>query len=320
MQKPLVSIIVPVYKVEKYLPRAVNSVINQTYRNLEIILVDDGSPDRCPKLCDQYAENDSRVKVIHKSNGGLSDARNAALDVFKGVYVTFLDSDDYLSANAIEILVRLAIKENAETVCSGLNIIDSKGIIYDYRNCDTDFYGSGPEMVRLMFSDVFPYNFSPSKLFKRELFENVRYPIGRLYEDIATTYKAVIKSKKVYCTNRCLYYYERGREGNITSELDSAKAAQSYYCGCLNSKEQIEFCRKNSEFADSMPVVSRNLYIWSKLCVESAIGLGRKTYNEYCHKVKSIIDAAEVRLPLRLNIILHFSSLYYTLYPILKRK
>ena len=107
MTQPLISVIVPCYNVEEYLPRCVESVLNQTYRNLEILLVDDGSPDRCGEICDEYAAVDSRVKVIHKENGGLSDARNVALNVMKGEYVTFVDSDDYVAADYVEYLYKL---------------------------------------------------------------------------------------------------------------------------------------------------------------------------------------------------------------------
>ena len=102
MSKPLISVIVPIYKVEKYLNKCVDSIINQTYKNLEIILVDDGSPDSCPDICDKYEKKDNRVKVIHKKNGGLSDARNAGLDIANGEYISFIDSDDEIEASFVE--------------------------------------------------------------------------------------------------------------------------------------------------------------------------------------------------------------------------
>ena len=106
--KSLVSVIVPIYKVEKYLNKCVDSIINQSYKNLEIILVDDGSPDKCGEICDKYAEKDSRVKVIHKENGGLSDARNAGIDIAKGDYLLFVDSDDWITSNICEVLIKNA--------------------------------------------------------------------------------------------------------------------------------------------------------------------------------------------------------------------
>ena len=107
MLQPLISVIVPCYNVEEYLPKCIESILNQTYRNLEILLVDDGSPDNCGRICDEYAAKDSRIRIIHKKNGGLSDARNAALDVMTGEYVTFIDSDDYVSDDYVEYLYKL---------------------------------------------------------------------------------------------------------------------------------------------------------------------------------------------------------------------
>ena len=121
MPQPLVSIIVPIYKVEPYLRRCLNSIVNQTYTNLEIILVDDGSPDGCPQICDEYAAKDKRIVVIHKKNGGLSDARNTGLDICKGEYISFVDSDDWVDEGYIEKLLSFTQKENAD-IAIGENI------------------------------------------------------------------------------------------------------------------------------------------------------------------------------------------------------
>lgn len=122
---PLISVIVPIYNVEKYLARCVDSIVNQTYKNLEIILVDDGSPDRCPKMCDDYAEKDSRIKVVHKKNGGLSDARNAGMAVATGEYISFIDSDDYVSDDFFECLLDVMNKENSDIAeCSVVKLYE----------------------------------------------------------------------------------------------------------------------------------------------------------------------------------------------------
>ena len=113
---PLISVIVPVYKVEAYLPQCLDSICGQTYQNLEILLVDDGSPDRCGEICDQYAARDTRIRVIHKQNGGLSDARNAGMQQMTGSYLMFVDSDDMLPPNAVQTLFETALSENAELV------------------------------------------------------------------------------------------------------------------------------------------------------------------------------------------------------------
>mgnify|MGYP002514978694 CR=1 FL=1 len=119
--EPLISVIVPVYKVEQYLHQCVDSILNQTYRNLEVILVDDGSPDGCPAICNVYAEKDERVRVIHKVNGGLSDARNAGMAVMNGEYLSFVDSDDLLPVDAVETLLKIAVEEDADLVLGGYN-------------------------------------------------------------------------------------------------------------------------------------------------------------------------------------------------------
>ena len=125
--QPLVSIIVPIYKVEPYLRRCLDSIVNQTYTNLEIILVDDGSPDGCPQICDMYAAKDNRIVVIHKNNGGLSDARNAGLNICKGIYISFVDSDDWVGRDYIKILVNNAKKEQADIVIEKFIKTNSEG-------------------------------------------------------------------------------------------------------------------------------------------------------------------------------------------------
>ena len=117
---PLISVIVPIYNVEKYLARCVDSIVNQTYKNLEIILVDDGSPDRCPQMCDDYAEKDSRIKVVHKKNGGLSDARNAGMAVATGEYISFIDSDDWIETSMFELLINNIFQYDCEISCGGI--------------------------------------------------------------------------------------------------------------------------------------------------------------------------------------------------------
>lgn len=319
MNHPLVSVIVPVYNVERYLVRAVDSLLGQTYERLDIILVDDGSTDHCPQLCDDYARRDARVRVIHKPNGGLSDARNAGLDAARGELLTFLDSDDYLAPSTIGRFVQAFEADGVDAACCGLNLVDSAGHVCGQMKTDTLFTESGEDVVRRLLRDVFPYNFAHSKCYRRALFEGVRFPAGRLYEDIATTYRAVARARRVCCLAECLYFYERGRAGNISSELHSHKAARSYFCGCLNSREHAAFCRTHAEYADMLPTVGRRLASWAKLCLEAAIPLGREAYDDYVRRVRAVIDEAAVPLPLRLRLILRLSGLYYHLYPHIRR-
>ena len=146
MKYPKISIIVPVYNVEQYLNQCVESIVGQTYQNLEIILVDDGSPDSCPKMCEDWANNDKRIQVIHKLNGGLSDARNAGIDVASGEYLMFVDSDDFIAANMVMDLYALLNRTNADIACGGV-----------YRYCDgkiTDIYNEVIRSDEVIFSGI----------------------------------------------------------------------------------------------------------------------------------------------------------------------
>lgn len=316
---PLISIIIPIYKVEDYLRRCVDSVINQTYSNLEIILVNDGSPDNCPVICDEYSRIDNRIKVIHKSNGGLSDARNFGMKVAMGEYIAFVDSDDYISHDLISKMMSKAHAQKADVVCCGVNIVDTEGHIYDYRKYDKSFVNTGEEITKRLIRDEYPYNFACGKLYKKELFYGIEFPVGRLYEDIATIYLITAKASKVYCMSECLYYYERGREGNITSELNSGKAAKSYYHGCLNCIERLKFCDNHQEYSDMIHVIINQLCAWIKLCAESALKLGKTQYDEYLSLLRDLTKDVNSLLSTRTKLILRFSNIYYCIYPIFGR-
>lgn len=129
MTEELISVVVPIYKVEKFLPTCIESIIRQSYRNLELILVDDGSPDSCPSICEKYKQVDSRIKVIHKKNGGLSDARNAGLKIAKGKWITFIDSDDYVGADFLRVLYTVAVLNEADiSICDYSAVLDNNGL------------------------------------------------------------------------------------------------------------------------------------------------------------------------------------------------
>jgi glycosyltransferase involved in cell wall biosynthesis len=205
----LVTIIIPIYNVELYISRCIESVLCQTYENIEIILVDDGSPDNCGRICDEYALKDSRIRVIHKENGGLSDARNVALDIATGKYVTFIDSDDFVSVDYVKILYGLINKYNASMSISGfLHYYEGKGM---EKLCDTstiENYIHAFEAVETMFyQDKFETT-AWGKLYKKDLFgDDIRYPKGLLYEDLPITYKLIIRAEKVAYTTQKTYFY-----------------------------------------------------------------------------------------------------------------
>lgn len=314
---PLVSIIVPIYKVENYLHRCVDSILQQTYSNLEIILVDDGSPDQCPQICDKYASIDSRIKVIHKKNGGLSDARNYALDIMKGDYVTFVDSDDYIANNMIELFMQSILTHQCAMVVCGVNIIDAKQNIYDKRNIDKSQLFTGAEITKQIIKDNFPHNFAWGKLYKSTLFNDIRFPKGRYYEDIATIYKLTAKCKNIFCLSNNLYFYFLGREGNITSELSTSKAIKSYLDVIQSECERLSFCESNALYNDSINTIKKHLQTLALLGIQANIKLGYKNCQEFKEKIENILRSKNA-LPQKgsLHFALRHTTLYYILYPL----
>lgn len=203
----LISVIVPIYNVEKYLERCVESIINQTYKNLEIILVDDGSPDNCPQMCDDYAKKDSRIKVVHKKNGGLSDARNAGMKVATGEYVSFIDSDDYISLDFYETLLQTMVDNDSDIV--------ECGVVKFYENEKFDEY-SDDQMIKnfntvdgleeLINENSF-HQYVWNKLYKSSIALDIPYEVSKLNEDDFWTYQIFGRAKRVTRLNRTLYYY-----------------------------------------------------------------------------------------------------------------
>ena len=204
-----VSVIVPIYKVENYLDRCVNSILNQTYQNLEIILVDDGSPDNCPQMCDEYAKKDSRIKVVHKENGGLSSARNAGLDVMTGDYVTFVDSDDILDLSYVEKCIKVLKEENAQIVsCDYLRFSDEKEISNQVEQVNIKVY-TKKEALENTFKKPCNLEFFVAcfKVFKRYIFDNLRFKNGVYHEDEFSCHHIFDKCEKFAVLNEKLYYY-----------------------------------------------------------------------------------------------------------------
>lgn len=201
----LISVIIPVYNVEQYLVRCLDSVINQTYKKLEIILIDDGSIDKSSLICDSYAKKDERIVVIHKENGGLSDARNRGMDVAKGSYIAFIDSDDFVSPDYIEYLYNILKNNNADVSCCDFQCF-VKDVESSTRKIDLKTY-SGIEAIEQLCYQKTINTSAWGKLYKTELFNSVRFPKGRLYEDLGTTYKVFYKSNKIINSSDKKYYY-----------------------------------------------------------------------------------------------------------------
>ncbi len=214
--KDLVSVIVPVYNVELYLRRCVNSILNQSYKDLEVILVDDGSSDSSGLICEEYAEKDNRVKVIHQRNGGLSAARNTGIDNCHGAYICFVDSDDYVHPEYVRYLHDLCIENNCEiSIC--YHYITEED---DYRS-EVNLNSAAKVFTRNEVFDLFYTDMHGSiviawnKLYKRECIGDIRYDVGKIHEDEGTTFRFLYNSKKIAFTKEVLYYYY-SREDSIT--------------------------------------------------------------------------------------------------------
>lgn len=210
----VISVVIPVYKVEQYIDRCVQSVLNQTYSNLEVFLVDDGSPDSCGTICDRYAKEDTRIHVIHKMNGGLSDARNAAIPYCTGEYITFIDSDDYVESEYVERLYSAIKKYDADiSVCSFCQYYLETGKNIYVGGKKEKIFDPKAAIVSMLLDKDF-YTCAWGKLYKISLFRKVRYPKGKLYEDLATTYRLMMLSSKVVYIPQHLYWYVQ-RSGSI---------------------------------------------------------------------------------------------------------
>lgn len=235
-----ISIIIPVYNVQEYLPKCLTSVINQTYKNLEIIVVDDGSTDGSGQICDRFARKDNRIIVIHKENEGQSSARNVALDIATGDYIGFVDSDDYCDETMFSKMMDCMLKNNVEIVICGTYKFNEKGECTKFQYFEDDRIIQIDEARRLVMSDYIK-GYSWDKLFKANVWENIKYPQYNILEDAATTYKPFFKSNKdIGYISEPLYYYIY-RNGSSLHK----NSKQTYY-GMYNAwKERAEFAKVN---------------------------------------------------------------------------
>ena len=226
----LVSVIVPIYNVEQYLERCIKSIQNQTYRNLEILLVDDGSPDRCGEICDRYAAEDERIKVIHKENGGLSDARNYGIAEAKGEYLLLVNSDDWIHTQMVELLISLIKKNSARiSICGYQYAYEGKEYqdeLIDIKKCvENSFTILEDETQKKYFEDPdkrIYYTVAWNKLYHRSVFEGIEYPKGKVHEDEYTTFKLLHKAEIIQMSEQILYYYFV-RKNSIMGEFKESR-------------------------------------------------------------------------------------------------
>lgn len=245
MKEYKISIIVPIYKVERYFERCINSVLSQSIPDIEIILVDDGSPDNCGKMCDDYAAKDSRIIVIHKKNGGLSSARNAGIDIAKGDYLMFIDSDDYVEPDFCEKAYQFVTDNNV--LCASFGYYEHWSDRTDeFHTSKTKVIPAKDAIKSLITKDDVIFNFAWNKIYHRSLFNNIRYPEGRYYEDQGTTYKLFDAAKTIYVDPSMLYHYNR-RQETITQALGIEQTQEPKVLNDIFDLwcERLDFIRNN---------------------------------------------------------------------------
>ena len=250
----LISVIVPVYNVDNYLRKCIDSLIVQTLKDIEIILVNDGSTDESIDICEEYKLKDNRIKVIHKENGGLSDARNKGIDIAKGKYISFVDSDDWINPQMLEKLYILASKYEADIVQGDYIKAYDEDIIVNNMSENIIKYNA-EQILDELYSGNYTKNIVVwNKIYKRELFNDIRFPKGKLHEDEFTTYKILHKANLIIDSNIPIYYY-RQREGSIMNSdfnikrldlLEALKERREYFIqnglGKLSCKTEAKLC------------------------------------------------------------------------------
>lgn len=227
----LISVIVPVYKVEAYLDKCIQSIVDQTYRNLEIILVDDGSPDNCPAMCDAWAAKDSRIKVIHKENGGLSDARNAGMAVATGLYIGFVDSDDYIAPNMYWLLYERLNADGSDIAACGVEMVFEDGSPSRMLTQPGTCVLTREEAMEAVLRESWLKQPVWYKLYKAALIRDIPFPVGKYHEDVFWTWQAVAQAQRISIFDTPCYFYLQ-RSGSIMGEsyslrrLDAIEAKQ----------------------------------------------------------------------------------------------
>ncbi len=237
MYKPRLSIIVPVYNVEKYIRGSVDSILKQTFTDFEVILVDDGSPDQCGKICDEYAVSDTRVKVIHKPNGGLSDARNKGIEAAQGEIIGFVDSDDMISADMYRTMIRYMDAHQSDVVCADTFVVKNGRESFRPRYNKDMLFEPGEAINEILNGSL--DNAVWNKIYKRHVIGDIRFPVGRIYEDVATVYRWIYQAEKVGYLCRPFYYYFK-RQGSIVQQAFNSKGRYDCFCGY---KERLVFAR-----------------------------------------------------------------------------
>ncbi|WP_430854679.1 glycosyltransferase family 2 protein [Enterococcus faecalis] len=292
---PKISIIVPVYNVEKYLEKCVRSILAQTFTDFELILVDDGSPDSSGAMCDQFAKQDERVKVIHKENGGLSDARNAGIEIATGEYLGFIDSDDYIADDMYELLYTNIVKEDADlSICGIYDVYEGKEPVEKQQQYIVlDKVAAMKMILEAKVVSVHAMN----KLYKKEIFEDIRYPVGMITEDGAVILSILEHTEKIVIDTQQKYYYFH-RANSISTNLFSKK-----------DLDTINVWKENEKYIlDRYPELSNVVH--TRVCWANFIVLDKMVTSQLTEEEKII--QKEVISFLRKNFLFIMKNKYFT--------
>lgn len=319
MKEELISIIVPVYKVEKYIHECIDSILSQTYKNIELLLIDDGSPDNCPRICDNYALKDKRIKVYHKKNGGLSDARNFGIDNSTGKYLMFIDSDDYIEKDMVELLYKNLKLNNADiSICDCTFIYKDKKIKNDKR---TDFLVMNREQALSELNKQNGFGFAAwNKLYKKEIFKKIRFPIGKINEDWYIMYKIFSQVKKAVYQPDSKYNY-RQRKSSISKNT------------LINYNPILASSRCRRFIINKYPISSNEAYgneiiadisVYNKLMLIKKCKIKkdyiRKNIKRNIYRMNSLNNYFKISKILQIYMILYIPIMYKLIYIIKEKK
>lgn len=320
----LISIVLPVYNVEKYLTECVESVIKQTYTNIEIILVDDGSTDNCGIICDDFLKKDKRIKVIHKKNGGLSDARNFGIKNAKGKYICFIDSDDYVMESYVEELYNLIIINNASISMCAFQRIDENNKVFLKRKIKSEVISGRQALLKLNNKNFYPESIVAwNKMYDIKLFENIKYPLGKIHEDEFTTYKLYYQSNKIAITSEILYCY-RTVSNSITNSafrekrLDVLEALEERI-SFFNQKKEMDLYELSLIQYETVLMIH---YINCKLYLKDSEKIQQDILNKYKKNYSEVVKSrfCSVVNKVKFMIALHSPKLYCYIKKIIKGK
>ncbi len=317
MNTPTVSIIVPVYNIEEYISKCLDSLLVQTLKGIEIVLIDDGSTDLSGRICEEYALKDDRIKVLHKENEGISSARNAGLAIAKGKYIGFVDGDDWVKKDMFEYLYLTSITHDADISICGHFVIDGDIVEPILNNGDIKILNHFEALSAILLDDEI-YSFAWDKLYKRELFKDLLYPIGRKFEDIAFTYLVFNRSKRVVLANVSKYFYVR-RSGSTCLQKNPLNQLHIFY----GFHERYIFAQNKSELHEILPVIQKQSVDQGICAINTWLSIknypNKKLYTSEFHKKYALYTNAKLKDIgltnfIKMNLIIRMPVAYKFLY------